>query len=128
MKDLSKRTNKVISLNFFAEYHGKSVFNEHFSRLSILFKWIVVKYEINSVQEFRDIFELESKENNWKQVNFRVYQKNNMRIKINKIDMKNIKLYISYSFSDIFEFLYYRLKFKIKINNKNKNLFVVFLD
>ena len=47
VKDLSKRTNKVISLNFFAEYHGKSVVDGHFGRLSKLFKRIDVKYEIN---------------------------------------------------------------------------------
>ena len=98
VKDLSKRTNKVISLNFFAEYHGKSVVDGHFGRLSKLFKRIDVKYEINSVEEFRDIFELEANENNWKHVSFRVYRRNNRSIKINKIDMKNIKLYLSYSF------------------------------
>ena len=98
MKDLSKRTNKVISLNFFAEYHGKSVVDGHFGRLSKLFKRIDIKYEINSVEEFRDIFELEANENNWKHASFKVYRRNNRSIKINKIDMKNIKLYLSYSF------------------------------
>ena len=81
MKNLSKRTNKVISLNFFAEYHGKSVVDGHFGRLSKLFKRIDVKYEINSVEEFSDIFELETNENNLKNVNFRVYQRNNRRLK-----------------------------------------------
>ena len=63
-----------------------------------MFKRIDIKYEINSVEEFRDIFELEANENNWKHASFRVYRRNNRSIKINKIDMKNIKLYLSYSF------------------------------
>ena len=111
IKDLSKRKNILISINFFSEYHGKSIVYGLFGRMSKLFQNIDMKYQINSVEEFKNIFEYEAKQNNWIHVHFRVYQRNNRGGKIKKIDMKRMKLYLSYYFNNGIGYYYYLTNF-----------------
>ena len=94
------KRKKSISLNFFAEYHGKSIVDGFFGRLSQLFQKIDYKYSIHSIEQFKEAFEKESMENNWKNVYFRVYHREGRDKLINKISMKNIKLYLSYLFQN----------------------------
>ena len=98
VKKVSIERNKGVSLNYFAEYHGKSIVDGFFGRLSKLFKRIDYQYSIKDVEEFKEVFEEEAQENNWENVYFRVYQRKSRGKTINKIGLKNIKLYLSYYF------------------------------
>ena len=73
---------------------------DFFGRLSQLFKKIDYKYSIHSIEEFKEAFEKEAMENNWKNVYFRVYHREGRDKLINKISMKNIKLYLCYLFQN----------------------------
>ena len=54
---------------------------------------------VHSVENFKDLIEFTAKENNWKNVYFRVYRRNFREEKIYKVDLKKIKLYLAYIFT-----------------------------
>ena len=77
---------------------GSQLLMIFFGRMSKIFQKIDVKYKNYSVEEFRENFEKEARNHNWKKVHFRVYQRKDRKCKVYKVDMKNIKLYLSYIF------------------------------
>lgn len=100
VKNISKKRNKNVSLHFFAEYHGKSLVDGHFGRLSQLFKKnIDINYYIENVQVLRDVFEKEAKLL-YNEMYFRIYDRDSRVNMINKIRMTKFKLYLSYYFID----------------------------
>lgn len=100
VKKLACEKNMYISLNFFAENHGKSIVDGFFGRLSVMFKSIDHKYSIKDVEDLKLKFEEEVKDNNWERVYFRLYTRNERPQHINKIGLKNIRLYLSYYFTN----------------------------
>ena len=98
VKKVSIERNKGISLNYFAEYHGKSIVDGFFGRLTKIFKKIDYQYSIKDVNEFKEVFEKEVQGNEWKNLFFRVYQRKSRGKMINKVGLTNIKLYLSYYF------------------------------
>ena len=100
VKNISNERKISVSLNFFAEYHGKSIVDGFFGRLSQLFQKIDYRYSINTIEEFKEAFNKEAIENNWKDVYFRVYHRESRDKPINKINMKKIKSYLSYLFQN----------------------------
>ena len=63
--------------------------------MSDLFKKIVDIHKINNIYELRDIFELEAK-NIYKNVFFRIYERESKFEKFSKIGLTDLKLYLSY--------------------------------
>ena len=98
VKKLSIEKNLDISLNFFAEYHGKSIVDGHFGRLSQIFEKIDYAYSIVTIEQLKEAFENEAKINNWDNLYFRIYHRETREKLVNKIGIKNIKLYLSYLF------------------------------
>ena len=90
---------KTVTVNYFAEHHGKSIVDGMFGRISEVFKKISIERTISSSIDLKNAFEDEYVQNNWKNVYFRLYTRKKRPKFINKLNVFKIKTILSYVFN-----------------------------
>ena len=85
IKNLSQVYNINISINFFGEYHGKSLVDGFFGKLSKIFKKLDFENNIKNAKNLKELFEKEALKNNYLKNFFRIYQRKSRNKFIKKL-------------------------------------------
>ena len=73
LSDEARTKNVQINMNFFAEYHGKSVVDCHFGDLSRVFIEIIKDTEIKNAKDLKEAFENKIRERGSENIYFWTY-------------------------------------------------------